>query len=269
MKSYRIIFSLIICLVVTHVYSQQQFKLHYTFKKKKFYPPYLREDVTDDGKDVLVGYVLQPDGTKYSLHVYTAKRIYKPRKIGGKIKGRIDYRDGDTLFIHFWNYTNKNFRDTSVINYNDNGKTFTFYLDSTVRKGIRIPFHFFSFNATNLSTKYDLSTKKMNENFLNVNISFMYVPYGFTRIFKNQDISPRDFYIAAGPYGGVTNLPSTDDYSHYGFTYGACIGIKLLTFNLIASYGVEVGDGTSSTTTHTYLGFGFGFNLLSLSSSSN
>ena len=173
--------------------------------------------------DVVDGYVLQPDGTKFPFHRLMLPKIVTPKSIHRKLKGVIDFRESDTLYIHFWNITGGPTLPATCITAMDNGNDFTYQISWNRKGNFKIPFSYRILTATDIPFKYDFITKKTKADFLNFNLAYLFI-FGRTKVFQNNDIKPRNFHFGIGPFCGITSIEdTTQSLKQFGVTYGVSV----------------------------------------------
>lgn len=274
MKNIR--YTILVCILLFsyNLHAQQQYKFAFRFDRSIFDSTNLEEDVTPDSCQPISGYLVQPDGTKYLIHKYVNHPDLIPmlvRKNGKKLKGIIDYREDDILYMHFWYFT-KGDKDYHYVDSKANDKGFLFTIPWTSEYHLWpfnwtgtyhyvIPFTFHCFTATNIPVKYDLNTGLFDPSLLNFSLVYFWCR-GRRKFFKNTDIQPRDEYWGFGPYLGFFQTQNDNTVSQFAITYGGSWIYGDAGLNVIYSLGLANGL-TKSSHGQFYTGIGLGFNLVS------
>lgn len=217
------------------------------------------------------------------------KNIYSEKQILSKLKGVVSQRNKDTLFIKFWNIEIesdpvKGLRRDTIVNSADNSSDFIYVIDSLngwkksnairVKKtlpfiGIKkyggyfdVPFRFKELMATNLPFRILTRTGKLESNFLNANIAYLFV-YGHTRIFKSEFIKNKNRFKALGPYLGLSSIDNpVNDKNEFGLNYGINAIWGFQSFNITLAYGWQNGFKKETKEIQPYFAIGIGFKLL-------
>jgi hypothetical protein len=269
MKKLLFFASICFSIIIPKTYGQQEFKVRYFFSHKKFLAANLNMVTEQPNSNVVNGYVLQHDGTKLPIHGITQPKIITPKTIHRKLKGIIDFRDGDMLYFHFWDITSGPTLSPTYVTAADNGNDFTYQINWNRKGNFSIPFSYRILTATNIPFKYDFFTKTTKADFLNFNLAYFFV-FGRTKIYENDDIKPRNFYFGIGPYAGITSIEdNTQGFKRFGITYGASTVFSFYGLNLVESFGLENGFTNETSNPHFYIGIGLGYNLISLFDPSN
>jgi hypothetical protein len=265
-----------ILFIFAHANAQDmQYKFGYLFKTDKF------DNTGGSGNLFLIG--SKPVSTKLTVGSFTydnnpivivknldiSTPTYTPKEISSKLKGTTT-RNGDTLFINFWDIQKPDPKASisQFVNIDDNGKDFAFVITkwqtSPFFKGefFDVPFRFRQFMATNLPFRILTKSGDLESDFLNANVAYMYVA-GHTRLFKSQFIENRNRYFAYGPYLGLSSIDNgVSGKKEFGINYGANAAIGLQGFNITVAYGFQQGFKEGTKDVQPYIGLGIGFKLL-------
>jgi hypothetical protein len=295
-KNFKLlILSTILLLASSIIKAQQVYKFALKFDSAMFSTTQLKIDTTPDAGQKLSGYLVQPDGTKYSIHTYATGPNLAPKIIRGTLNGIVDYREGDsTFFIHFWYFSNdenkrqlkttdpvivknKSKADQHKYSYVDSAEVATnseFVFNVHWKEGyyFDIPFTFHCITASNTPLKYNFTTQQIDASLINFSVAY-FTCYGQRRFFRNQDINSRDRYQGVGFYLGLAQASSNDNsFSQFLLTYGASLVFYSAGaggLNIIPSFGFENGFTSQTQKIEPYVGIGLGINITSLSSYHN
>ena len=195
-----------------------------------------------------------------SLHGGIGKRA-------GKLKGVITERNGDTLFINFWDITPPDpFSGTNpYVNILHNGESFYYVITNWRRRSFfsgryyDIPFTFKQFMATSLPFRILTKNGDLESDFLNANIAFMFIR-GATRLFKSEFVEPRNRHLGIGPYFGLSSIDINNEDKEFGINYGINLVGALENVHFTIAYGFQNGFDQAKKV-QSYVGFGIGVSL--------
>ncbi|WBX96048.1 hypothetical protein [Chryseobacterium gambrini] len=218
------------------------------------------------------GYLFR-NNTFDTLQIFDKKsKNFEKRIILTRLKGTIKKRDGDTLFIKFWNISNdvgieynKKMKNGQIkyIDRTDNGKNYIYILkgEETSKSHFDIPYRFSQLMATNIPFRVLLKSGTLESDFLNANATFVWVR-GTSRIFKSEFVEQRNRYLAYGPFLGLSSIDNpVTDKKEFGLNYGVNLMGGIQGLNIVVALGFQNGFKQETKNIQPYLGFGIGFKL--------
>lgn len=264
----KLVLSILIMLYSYLAYSQQEYKFKYKFSPKvckrfHFENQYLFTNSGDFYTYEPSGIYLDGDDVDI-IESKVIKSNYIQRNFPPLAKapvGRITKRSGDTLFIEFWQITGTGPIDETL--YND--KEFIYLLDNSwINNRFRVPFRYRMMTAANLPFRITFNNGKLNADFLNFNVTYMFMR-GKTTFFKQEFIKPRYRQFGLGPFLGMTSInDSEDELKEFGVAYGINAVISIIQdFNITVAFGFENGFTNSNQNT-SFVGIGLGYKLVDL-----
>lgn len=271
----KIIYFILLLFYTSNSYAQQDFGFGYLFKKK-----YIENNGTFlilkniKYKDIDTLGSFEKDGVNYFIKKPITGTKITPEEIAirTKLKGIVKERNGDTLFIKFWNITNgigigeRTEKGIKLIDSSYNKNNFAYKITKWNGKKLHfdLPYNFTQFMATNIPFRILTKTGNLESDFLNANASLVWVK-GKTRIFKSELIKARNRYTAVGPFLGLSAIDNPiKDKKEFGINYGlnAMVGIQGLNF--VIAYGFQNGFKTGTKEVQPYIGLGVGFKMFEL-----
>jgi hypothetical protein len=241
-----VVLTLVIAFFASSVFSQQEIRFGYLFRPKDF----------GDGKLELY---------------YKEGETWKRRSLPGTLRGTIDKRSGDTLFVSMWPgldpsnaaiaFNNKVERkdDEYMILVKD------WNPQSRKYEAIKIPFKQHQFTATNIPFRVKLrdSTVVQSE-FLNINIAYLFIR-GKNKIYESKFVKNRASSFGHGPFLGFSTIENpVTEKDEFGFNIGYNAVFSFGKLNFVIAAGTENGFTRHTRRLNPYVGFGFGFGLIEL-----
>lgn len=205
------------------------------------------------------------------------------REIANSLKGDMTLsKDGDTIFIKFWDITypdRQNSQTTNIRSY-DNGSLFAYKITDDTKIG----FYGHGMTKITIPFRYRITADPdLEADFLNLGGTMMWY-YGRSELFNPiENKINRDLFFAFGAFvafsGTELDSSSTNGYLAKGekkniatFSYGIDIAFGINKFTILCALGFDNGIGRTAShwdqnnfthgALHPWIGFGIGYGIL-------
>jgi hypothetical protein len=241
-----IVLSLVITFFASNVFSQLELRFGYCFRSKVF------------GDNKLELYL--KEGETWTRKTFSTT-----------LRGTIDKRSGDTLFVSMWPGLDPSKSEIAIDNTKDRKDDEYMILvknwnpNNRRYKSIKIPFKYQQFTATNIPFRVKLrdSTVVQSE-FLNINVAYLFIR-GKNKIFESKFVKNRARSFGHGPFLGFSTIENpVTEKDEFGFNVGYNAVFTFGKLNFVIAAGTENGFTGHTRKLNPYVGFGFGFGLIEM-----